>query len=461
MCKKLWVSICLLFASALACAQDSRTNNLGALEELQTARDILVAAEAEFDRYSMELVEPIEQLANAMMALNQFEEADSLLDRAVQITRMNNGLHTPAQLSLIRKRIDNFSNRQAWDDAREQMNYLFTYYLRVPVLLNESLLEDFLVLTNQHLRGATEDSEIEQGRHLSRAYQLNWAMISTARKLYGDMSPSLVPYLYRQVQHLYLFKKGNEAGGRETTNANFYYTLNGRTRGWARFSTMDRFYQDGLRLLAQIRSIYSEHGEAYAEARAMSELYIGDWFMLFDHAGLATESYESAYESLLESGVGNERINALLSKPRILPVQQFFTSVDEAIQNLPGSVAVGTTKQSETNTHELTLVEWSADYPTLRSPTDSFSRSQTDSTHALLSFTLPAQNESTFLYKHRFRQSVGIAVDAEAIEGFRGIVSGSDLALRRLQQLRFRPVIVNGTTIQSHNRIRYEIAAET
>ena len=461
MCKMQRISVCLLFASAAAFAQDPTAENLRTIEELEAAQEILIAAEAETDRYSMELVEPIEQLANRMMALNQFEEADELLDRAVQITRVNSGLHTPAQLSLIRKRIDNFSNRQAWDDARDQMNYLFTYYLRVPVLLNESLLQDFLVLTNQHLRGATEDSRIERGRHLSRVYQLNWAMISTARKLYGENSPELVPYLYRQVQHFYLFKKGNDAGGRATTNANYYYPLNGNTRGWAKFSTRARFYREGLRLLAQIRSIYNANGPEYAEALAMSELYIGDWFMLFDHAGLAMDSYESAYASLRAAGFSDGRINALFGMPRILPVQQFYPSVDAALQNLPAVAADFQGEEGNTLVHDLSLVEWSADYPTLRTPIDSFTRSSDDSTVALLSFDLPANNEATFLYKHRFKQSVGMAVNPELVQGFTGMTFGSEQALSRLEQLRFRPRMVNGKTVSSRSRLRYEIGSET
>ncbi len=443
----------LLFMSSLALAQDRTVENLEALDDLDLAREILDATEEEIGRYSLELVEPLEQLANRLMSLNQFGEADALLDRAVQITRINNGLHTPAQLNLIRSRIDNFSNRQAWDDARDQMEYLFTYYLRVPVLLNSSLLDDFMVLTEQHLRGASEDEELEQGRHLSRVYQLNWAMINTARKLYGRSAPELIPYMYRQVQHYYLFKKGRDEGGRDRTNANYYYSLNGRTTGWRRIATKNRFYSEGLRLLLEMRSIYNQVEPANPEAVAMSELYIADWFLLFEHAGLAMESYASAYSELLEAGVSNDQINALFSRPRVLPQQQFYPSVAAALADLPVS-------ENGSTSHELTIDEWSVDYPTLRTPTHFYSRTAEDSIFAQLSFQLPAENEPTFLYRNRFRQTVGKAEEMDLIQGFRGIPAGNEVALERLSQLRFRPQMIDGEAVASRNTIRYSIPVE-
>jgi len=453
MFKKLSIISWLLFTSSLAFAQDQTAANLAELDELDRAREALDVIEQDIGRYSMDLVEPIEQLANQLMSQNQFEEADNLLDRAVQITRINNGLHTPAQLDLIRKRIDNFSNRQAWEDAREQMEYLFTYYLRVPVLLNSSLLDDFMILNEQHLRGATEDEELERGRHLSRVHQLNWAMINTARRLYGRDNPELVPYLYRQVKHYYLFKKGRDEGGRDRTNANYYYTLNGYTSGWRKIATKNRFYSEGLRLLAEIRGIYSAVEPANPEALAMSELYLGDWFMLFDHAGMAADSYTTAYESLLAAGVSNQRINDLFSMPRILPQQEFYTSVEAALADLP---VVAT----DTTSYDLAMDEWSVDYPTLRSPVDSYSRSVEDSIFARLAFQLPAENEPTFLYRNRFRQSVGRAVELELIQGFRGIELGNEAALSRLEQLRFRPKMVDGVPEATRNTITYSIARE-
>ena len=53
--------------------------------------------------------------------------------------------------------------------------------------------------------------------------------------------------------------------------------------------------------------------------------------LLFDHAGMAKESYEDAYNSLLAAGINNERINELFSMPRILPQQQFYSSVEDAL----------------------------------------------------------------------------------------------------------------------------------
>lgn len=450
----------LLLTYSLAGAQAQTIYNLDALNELDLSQELLETTEAEIGPHALGLVEPLEQLADRFMALNQFDEADDLLDRAIQITRFHNGLHTPAQLSLVTKRIDNFSNRHAWGYAREKMDYLYAYYHRVPVALNENLINDLLILAEQHLRGATEDSEIEQGRHLSRAYQINQMMIYTARELYGENSPLLVPYLYRQAQHLYLSKKGFDEGGRNRATSNFYYTLKGFFFGQKRADVRRFYFEEGLRLLEQIRDVFDELDPSDLERQAMSELYLADWHMLFDYTGQATESYESVYTSLLTSGASNEQVNAFFSEPRILPIQHFYTSIEVALERSPLSIVDTQDNSDDTFTHQLSFDEWSASYPAAKKPLNSFSREEDGSNFALIEFKLAAENESTFLYKHRYKRSIGTASEAELIRGFRGSETGGEEALGRLDQLRFRPKMLNGRPAESLALLRYETADE-
>lgn len=455
-------AVMLLLIGAFARGQDQTEENLAALAELDRAREILEATETALGRDAMDLVEPLEQLARLLMAENQFDEADNMLDRAIQITRYHNGLHTPAQLSLITTRIDNFSNRQAWDDAREQMDYLFAYYLRVPVTLNSNLLEQFIYLAEQHIRGATEDSEIEQGRHLSRVYQLNQAMITTAIELYGEDSPLTAPYFYRQALHLYQVKKGHDAGGRDRTNSNLYYVLNGNSAGWSRLQYQRFCYEEGLQMLRRITEVFNELDPADPEGQAMSQLYLADWYMLFDRAGMATEIYETVYDTLLAIGVDKDQVASLFSQPRILPVPQFYPSVASALAGLPATMtgtAVGSGTGADNIAHQLSFVEWSADYPATRSASSRFSRADDDSVTLRYSFELPDENESTFLYKHRFRQTIGQATEVQLLEGHRYIRGEDGDNNDRLEQLRFRPKMIDGKPVASRNTLRYEMPA--
>lgn len=465
----------ILTMCAIAGAQAQTIPSLDALNEVELSRNLLETTETEMGRHALGLVEPIEQLADHLMTLNQFAEADDLLDRAIQITRFHNGLHTPAQIALLTKRIDNLANRQAWDDAREQMEYLFGYYQRIPLELNENLIDNYLVLAEQHMRGASEDSGLERSSHLIRVYQLNWAMITTASRLFGSDSPQLAPYLYRQAQQFYLFKKDFDAGGRERAMPIVGHITGvalaeerdgggarehsrtitrrveaGFTEGWGRTiennEIRDFFYEEGLILLEQIRDIYEALDP---EGRAMSELYVADWHNLFDSGDAAVTGYENAFAALIESGASNDEVNALFNQPRILPLQQFHASMDDAAANLSLSPS------------QLLLEEWLGTIPTIQSPLSSFDRSEGNSTYALFSFELAADNESSFFYKNRYKRTVGTASEVELVEGFKGIDEGSEKALERLEQLRFRPKMIEGKPVQSSNFLRYEIAIET
>lgn len=448
----------LLFALGLlvgmnspAAGQAQAQYSLDALAELDRSQELVDAVEAERGRYAQDLIEPLEQLAAHSMALNQFDEADAALDRAIQITRFNDGLHTPAQLSLITKRIDNFSNRKAWDDAREQMTYLFEYYHRVPVSLDSNLLEQFATLADQHLRGAEEDLEEDQGPHLSRAYQLNQAMIVTAKKLHGEQSLNLVPYLYRQVLHMHIAKKSYDKDGRDRTNANFYYTLKGSKWPWKTEQARGFHFNEGMKQLEQIEATIDRLDPPDSEAQAMIDLYIADWQNLFDFAEEANVGYENAYAALLGSDASAEQIHALFAAPRVLPIQQFYTNVEAATASTASDAL-------QSPAQRLDFSEWTPNYPGVPSPLGDFSRAQGDSDSATIEFKLAAQNESTFLFKHRYKYTIGTAYDAKLVERFACIPAEGQEALTKLEHLRFRPKMLDGVPAQSLGLIRYEVA---
>ncbi len=459
---KALLSTCLLSLSFLAVAQTQTERNLGVLDDLDRSRDILQTTEDDLGRYHMGLVEPLEQLADQLMSLNQFDEADDMLDRAVQITRINDGLHTPVQLSLIKKRIDNFSNRQAWDDAREWMEYLFSYYLRIPVLLNENLLDDFLILTEQHLRGVTEAPEEEQGFHFYRALQLNWAMITTARKLYGENTPELVPYLYRQVRHFYANRKIHDNVGVQRSMLRRSlrdFSRRDRMVGQMKRVEIERvYYIQGLALFDEIGRSFALTDPPNQVAQAMTELYLADWMNLFDYADDAAQTYENAYQSLIDSGVSEDQLNILFSEPRLLPLEEFHSSVEMAFSQLSAGANELQVSDGESSATQITLREWSPDIPTARPPLSAFQRSDEDLTYAQFLFDLAAENETTWLYSHQYSQSIGAASEEGLIRGFREIDSGNDEALERLDQLRFRPKLVDGVLTPSQVLLRYEMA---
>lgn len=456
--RKQLIPVWLLVMSSFAVAQ-TLSPDIQSLDELSSARALVAASEDELGRHDMGMIEPLEQLASELMALNQFDQADAVLDRALQLTRLQNGLHTPAQLGLIRTRIENFSNQQDWASAREQMDYLFAYYLRVPVKLEESLIDDFLALAEQHLRGAKEDSQIEQGRHLSRIYQINQAIIYTASQLYGQRSPEVAPYIYRQVRHTYLFQKGNDAGGRTRTNANFHHQLRGQTISWRRNSFKQKSYSDGLWLLSQIRQLHAGPESADPEGEAMAELYIADWHLLFDFANKAKDQYARAYKALQAAGVSDEELKEFFSKPQVLPVRRFHPILELAAGDSDDVEAVTSQNTEGTLMHRLSFIEWSTDYPTTRNPLLLDYESTNDPDYALFEFTLPATNESTFFYKHRYEQTIGRPVDVELLHGFTRLPNGNELAQERLDQLRFRPQLQSGVPIESRIQFQYGIAA--
>ncbi len=450
-CKKLLTPLLLLLLASLSHGQDPNTGNTQLLDELDAARLLLAQTEARVGRFDLTLVEPLRQVADKLTALNQFDEAESLLDRATQITRIHSGLHTPVQIDLTRERINNFSDQGDWNSAREQMDYLFAYYMRVPVALQESLIADLLALANQHMRGVLEDREPEKGRHLSRIYQINRAIIFVAGELYGTDSPELAPYLYRQVQHTYLLQKGHDAGGDRRSNANLYYQLRGRYGSWLRDQFDNFTFLEGRLLLEQIRNLYANADTPNPEAVAMSELYLADWHMLYDIAEEAEARYAEAFAALQAAGVNSQQLDSYFSQPRVLPLYRFHTSIDNALA-AAGASAMQTT---DATTYDIAFAEWSADYPATYSPWGSVSPPRENSSVAHLTFKLDDENEANFFFPSRYNRTIGSPIEVRSINS---PFLPENLSAR-IEQLRFRPALENGRAVESSGSLQYEIAA--
>ncbi len=441
-----------LFSSALA--QSAEDSTVG--EELALSRELLDALESEMKGSDLRLLEPIEQLADRLMALNQFNEAHALLDRAMQITRLHNGLYTPSQIPLIRKKIENFSNRRDWARAREQLDYLLWFYDNQETELNPGLIDDLIAFSELHLRGAVEDLESWSGYHLIRANQLNWAIISTATAVYGENSPRRIPFLYRQIQHLHLFNQLVENGADASMDLRRMVQSSGRLK--ERSEVQNSYYFVGLSLLSQIRNIYMSAEPVNLEALAMTDLYTADWQLLFDYPDLAAVSYENVYGNFLEAGLQADTVNSYFNTPRVLPIKYFYPSISLASADLPVLPEEAEEFMREADSSFLAFQEWSSIFPSVRHPLHQ--REREASNFALITFNLVAVNELSQWFKGTYTKTIGSATEVEILSYSAGRPPVEEELLKKLELLRFRPRLYAGELQQSRGILHYGLASQ-
>lgn len=131
--------------------------------------------------YSFELLEPLQQLANAQLAANRFDDVEETIDRAAQITRIEYGLYTSKQYPFLQQAIEVEMIRGDWDEVVEKVKH-FTWLIGAEYEGDASTRLNLLEwVAEVHLRGYLEDSREREAYHLIRKTTLQEVAVQYAQ----------------------------------------------------------------------------------------------------------------------------------------------------------------------------------------------------------------------------------------------------------------------------------------
>lgn len=425
------------------------------LAELALSRAFLNEQENRFGALDSRLVEPLEQFADELMRLNQFDEAHALLDRAMQIARVEDGLYTEIQRPLLEKKISNFVNRGDWESARVNMDHLLWLYTDKSLRVDEVLIEDLLELSRVHLRAVAEDDSFFQGYHFRRAARVRWIALGVAETLWSKTDERLVPIIYEQLRQFHLQTVALWRGG--TTSYVLRQVAPASEIMRDRSDVNESFYVTGTGLIDKLFSIYAESEDPDPEAIAMTKVYLADWHILYEKPQAAIETYREAYHELLAAGVDSLLANDFFSQPMVIPDTEFHARVEAAVVAQRNNVVEVDGGNSEAY---LSFSEWSTSLPNVRNPDPSYAAdSQSlNSNFALFSFSLAGVNTVSRWYSHRFSSTVSMIEQVELLTHYSGSPPEEDQLLEKLNSLTFRPKLVNGEPQQATSRLKYHLA---
>ncbi len=424
-------------------------------DQLQLSRELLSDLQDAMGPMDSRLIEPIQQLANHLIELNQFDEAHDMLDRAMQITRVNNGLYTPFQRPLLKKKIDNYAKRGDWDNARQSMEHLLWLYTKKSKWIDEALIDELLELSRLHLRGIVEDVPYWQGYHIRQSAEIRWIALGVAEKLWGKTNTRLSPIIYEQIRQFHLQTVALWRGGSTA------YSLRELARGSGilrdRWDVSKIFYSVGIALINTLHAIYEAGEFPDLEGMAMSNLYLADWHILYDRPELARQTYQLAYYEMLSAGVDSTLVAELFSQPAVIPEVEFYTSVEAAVLDRRRNTAQAGDGNSDPY---LSFNEWSTALPDLRSPikTNEGHDNERDSNFALFSFSLAGVNKVSRWYRHHYTSTISMIEQAQLVSHLPDFSPPERDLLDKLNRLKFRPRLVDGQPQRATGMLKYRLA---
>ena len=456
--KRLAAALVIFLASPVGPVYGQSEPALDSLDELALSRALLDGQQDRFGLMDSRLVEPLEQLADQLMLLGRFDEAHVLLDRAMQIARVEDGLYTEIQRPLLRKKIENFANRGSWDSAKEGMEHLLWLYTNKSLRIDQLLIEDLLELSRLHLRAFAEDNSFWQGYHFEQSSRIRWLAIGVARSVWGKTDERLVPLIYEQLRQFHLQSVALWRGG--ATSYSLRRVAPGLDIMRKRSDVNESFYLSGLSLLNNLFSIYAESESPNPEATAMTHVYLADWHILYSKPQVAIEAYRQAYQELLAAGVDATLANEFFNQPMVIPETEFYANLEVAVAAQRNRMVTVGDGNSDAY---LSFSEWSAALPNVRSPipgntTDS---AAANSNFALFSFQLAGVNKASSWYSHRFSSTVSMIQQEELLGHYLETPPGEGQLLEKLKSLTFRPRLVDGEPRQATGRLKYYLAKGT
>ena len=421
--------------------------------QLVQSRELLEQLTRIYGRLDPRLLESLAQLGNQLGELGEYDDANAVLDQAIQITRLSEGLFTRSQLSFQFSKIDNLVDARDWRRANRLMEYLVSLLNRRENIIDEEFIQASLRLADLHLRGVAEDGTVRQSTHIKTAARLTERALNLAANAWGPNDLRLPAIIYKRVVQLHLQARAVEVGGSIGIGLRAFSST-GLAR--SRRDVLLEYYFHGLSRLGQIRKIYLNQETPELEAVAFADVYIGDWQVLFSNQEGAERSYLSAYHGFRSANIEQQAINRFFHSPILLPAISLYNNWEEA------NAASNIDADEEVNIQDianLSVTPWSVNFSHVSSPIEFEPSTPGDGGFremAEYSLILAGLEKVYRWYQGRYITTISTAQQLRPVRA-RSLDPETQFELEaRIKSIRFRPKLVDGVAQAVSAKLFYD-----
>lgn len=468
--------------STICLAADQSTQELELQEALQLSTQtelqmvrheaVMTQIRNDFGPYDPRMLEPLSDMADALLLNEEYDSALQLLDQQLQLLKINYGLYNHQQIPVIEKQLVAHFKNQEWAAVDTDLEYLNWLYTRDSVLDAPARLEGMYKLRDWRMLTLNHDQRRRDAEHLLTIRKLSRSALDMAERFYDKQDPALIRYIYGAAQaDLYIalaiiltsdisqdlitMTEGIRANSFGTTQIRSISDVE-RVYGPKATSVINRSFKTNMtshaNYLERIRDYYAQNGNQ--EAEAMAVMLLGDAKLIenqYEHQpmrltgnsrgmsniGFASRFYREAIALLEESGVPANAIEQYFSCPMLLPASEFepdFTAASGRCQLRDGETF-----------HDLGLMHFMVGSVPGRADADSTGFAQESFAElavSTVSFSVMANGQANQI------EVISASPDSARTRG---------RAKSTLEQLQFRPALEKGRAVRSDN-IRLQLA---
>ncbi|MEZ5560782.1 MAG: hypothetical protein R3E86_19830 [Pseudomonadales bacterium] len=250
-------------------------------------------------RYAPELVRPLTLLGDAYAGQGDYVTALENYERAVHLSRVNNGLNEPGQIPIVYREADAYRRLGDYRQANDREEYAYHVLTSNHDATDEALLPGIYHLASWYVRTAN----VFAARAL---YEQALAILSSAGKY---DTPAAIPALrgLAATHRMEWFPPYYEATVQQTGAMSGAAAMQPVTLGNA---------PEGERALQQVVQIQKGRADPDPMAEAEAVLELADWYAIFDKWRRARPLYEYAYQII--ASIPELDATGYFAEPRLL-----------------------------------------------------------------------------------------------------------------------------------------------
>jgi len=280
--------------------------------------------ESEGNAYDSELAESAYGLGRALQDAGQYEAAIPVFVRALQITRINDGIYSPTQVPMLRGVIESQKASDHLQEAAEQYQHLFWINSRAYGDSDPRLIPLLEEISHWHLQVYSSQPARSKLQHLVESHSLASNAISLATVTGGQFSLGLIPLLKDVIRSsFYLAKYQQQYPEIQPEQPTF--SIRQSPMEQDPFPSQERnllvqSYANGVEAYGRIIDILHNNSDATSLERANALAELGDWHLVFGRRSSARNAYMEANRVISAEPDYEQLVTRLFGAPKMLPV---------------------------------------------------------------------------------------------------------------------------------------------
>ena len=275
--------------------------------------------------YDEGLIQPTLDMAFLLNENNQLSKANETFESALQLYRINYGLQDLKQTAILDVIIGNNLKQQDWRTANNNFHKLHWVNRRNYAANDPEMLQVLDRLIAWHLLAINLKTGLHPGEHFLKLLELNHRTLEIVDNDEKQDRLALAQRLYKlALIHYYIavaVQRGDPVG--EFLLAEFNPLQLNESYQSASVKLVKKMFIRSRKLMTRIASLYQDVSPSSKGSRAIAQLYLADWDLLFNRHANANRGFKNTYDILIGNGYSRAMVNSFFSRPLLLPTSEF------------------------------------------------------------------------------------------------------------------------------------------